>query len=689
MKAMNARGWVNLVPRLGSDDLEHQFEQFCIRLKTEALRSDGTLSSQSLSKFRRELSLMKTRPYSTEEIKFYLVCSIVLDLVAQTWKLRVTAEGVAVHAPLQQEQSPLLEKERVRKAHLVERDATLTKRTVTDFIRGMERRRLTAKGWHSIFSLMRDGRDLSARLNHLAQLASPEERVLNAGTVMAPYIQFVEGETTCDHTGLKLRDIWRYFRLTWVNEYKSIPGRSIMILIRDAAAPHHPVIGIAALGSAVVQQKARDELIGWDAHGFSSDLVKRPSLRTARQLQAALDHLIGGIYVKDLIEDNLLTRSQLKRPSDELIDALRAEGRAARVLHERNPHVAIHKSNAEDLTDPQKCKIKARTMLFRSKRCLQLAKLLGIKQCLQEHRVFSADKHELRSAVKLGRVRAAVGQLIRLIKAEHVGIDMMDITVCGAIAPYNVLLGGKLVCMLLGSPEVVNYYAHRYEGRPSIIASGMKGSPVYRRHNLVLLCTTSLYGVGSSQYNRVKVPAEALGGAAGQKFEYQKWGYSAGYGSFHFSHDTMNWIKFLLGRQGNRRVNSIFGEGVNPLMRKIRGALDSVGLISDELLLHGNERVVYGIPLASNYKEVLLGFAKRPKYIIPQTDAKSRTTMLFAYWCKRWLTLRIANPEIIKRVAEHTLSHPIQHGARVALRGADDDTIFLWDVLELDQTHPY
>jgi hypothetical protein len=57
----------------------------------------------------------------------------------------------------------------------------------------------------------------------------------------------------------------------------------------------------------------------------------------------------------------------------------------------------------------------------------------------------------------------------------------------------------------------------------------------------------------------------------------------------------------------SRKVNSIFGEGVNPLMRKLRDGLAEVGLPADELLLHGNKRVVYGVPLAENFREVLLG----------------------------------------------------------------------------------
>jgi hypothetical protein len=225
---------------------------------------------------------------------------------------------------------------------------------------------------------------------------------------------------------------------------------------------------------------------------------------------------------------------------------------------------------------------------------------------------------------------------------------MMDIVVCGAIAPYNVLLGGKLVCMLLGSPEVVKYYAAKYKKQPSIIASSMKGSPMHRPHNLVLLCTTSLYGVGSSQYNRVKVPAEALGGRPGDKLEYYKLGYSVGFGSFHFSQETLKWIKVLLGRKSNRLVNSIFGEGVNPLMRKIRESLDEIGLLSDKILWHGNKRVVYAVPLARNFRAVLLGIDRRPQYLIPQTNAKAKTAALADYWRSRWMAS--GSRELINRL---------------------------------------
>jgi hypothetical protein len=39
---------------------------------------------------------------------------------------------------------------------------------------------------------------------------------------------------------------------------------------------------------------------------------------------------------------------------------------------------------------------------------------------------------------------------------------MLELTTCGAIAPYNALLGGKLTALLMLSPEVSDDYRRRY-----------------------------------------------------------------------------------------------------------------------------------------------------------------------------------------------------------------------------------
>src|SRR5262249_32810426 len=158
------------------------------------------------------------------------------------------------------------------------------------------------------------GRDLAEKLRAASLITDKDARAELLSQTISPYIQFIEGDATCEFTGLRLRDIWRYFRLTWVNNYKSVPGRSIMILIRDAAAPNHPVIGIAALASSVVQQKVRDRYIGWDTESFLAEFTRRPSTKVARRLVEALERLLDGIYLDDLLADAELglSRKQLK-----------------------------------------------------------------------------------------------------------------------------------------------------------------------------------------------------------------------------------------------------------------------------------------------------------------------------------------------------------------------------------------
>jgi hypothetical protein len=132
-----------------------------------------------------------------------------------------------------------------------------------------------------------------------------------------------------------------------------------------------------------------------------------------------------------------------------------------------------------------------------------------------------------------------------------------------------------------------------------------------------------------------------------------------------------------LGRAGDgRKVNSIFGEGVNPLMRKLRDGLAEVGLPSDDLLKHGNARVVYGVPLAENFRKVLLGIDAKPRYFMPLRSTRDSTQRLVEFWRKRWLAGRITRDGILDEVLKHTLSYPISHGARVSLPQSGEAELF-------------
>ncbi len=243
---------------------------------------------------------------------------------------------------------------------------------------------------------------------------------------------------------------------------------------------------------------------------------------------------------------------------------------------------------------------------------------------------------------------------------------------CGAVAPYSDLLGGKLVALLMASPEVQAAYAERYDAAPSLIASSMAGRPIVRGGRLCLLTTSSLFHVASAQYNRLSVPAAALGGQPGQSLSYVELGLTAGFGSSQFSSETTRALEELCGqRREGQRMNRILGEGTNPTMRMVREGLDQLGLPSDVLLQHGSPRRVYGVSLVSNLDEALLGVAE-PEALLPGVDPGVGTAALVRWWRARWMDARSASGEVLERVEAHRLDWPVRHGARVALPAAED-----------------
>ena len=202
----------------------------------------------------------------------------------------------------------------------------------------------------------------------------------------------------------------------------------------------------------------------------------------------------------------------------------------------------------------------------------------------------------------------------------------MDAFVIGAVPPYNYLLGGKLISLLLASNEVRKIYREKYKGKVTIIDKRVANS-------LVGIFTTSLYG-RSSQYNRLKYH---------DNFLYNHIGHTKGYGTLHLSKETIQeMMKFLKSK--NIDVNHRFGDGPSWVMRVIAAAGELVGFDSDFLLKHSFKRSIYFVPLAKNYKEFLNNKAKRPIY------NNYTQKELVNYWKIRWLKNRKTNPEIIEKV---------------------------------------
>ncbi len=207
-------------------------------------------------------------------------------------------------------------------------------------------------------------------------------------------------------------------------------------------------------------------------------------------------------------------------------------------------------------------------------------------------------------------------------------INTLDAYVIGALPPYNHLLGGKLVSYILASNEVRKIYRDKYKDQVTLKEQRVSNS-------LVGIFTTSLYG-RSSQYNRMKYKDDLL---------YIPIGQTKGYGSLHLSKDTIQLMISLL-KSHNIHVGHEFGDGPSWVMRVIRTAGDILGFDSDFLLKHSFKRQIYFVPLAKNYREVLLSQHKNPKFFnYPLKE-------LVQFWKHRWFKNRITNTDIINNVLD-------------------------------------
>ena len=153
----------------------------------------------------------------------------------------------------------------------------------------------------------------------------------------------------------------------------------------------------------------------------------------------------------------------------------------------------------------------------------------------------------------------------------------------------------------------------------------MKGEKVVRDSRLAFLGTTSLYAIGSSQYNRIKVPV-----TDDFCLQYKKMGITEGYGTVFFSKDTTASLMRVLELQdGGRRINNIFGEGTSPRFRLISRGLSSLGIRADAFLQHYSPRIVYSIELAKNTNAFLCGATDELRLFCDVTKVGANTQK----WC--------------------------------------------------------
>ncbi len=621
-------------------------------------RLQSSIPTNYIALFENEISsanqLSVDKSEEIELLKYLATLNVLKDLVQQGWIFDIKDGILSLRLESMNQDS----KEYIRYRLSAERNAQFRIPSVKSFVNSLERERLY------------NGQKVSVK--NLIGRADLIQKAIDAGqTITKPYIQLVT-DAKDEYTGIMLGDIWRYFRYTWSIPYKTMPGRNLFYLVRDANYPYHPVIGIFALGNSVLNLTVRDDDIGWTVESVKQSLQRREEVSECEQIishtngktvkacvrryleteaeyserivvfsNELLPHLINSIdrSIEDIYVRDLGYYKQTKYPKQETICHLQA---LAEQMTEKSINNRIQEVNPDWRKESQ-------TPLYVRKRAAELSKLLIAKKTIQS--IDGATNLEkLRKLLQSESGRRAINTALIANRKCKIGSNMMEIIVCGAIPPYNELLGGKLVSILSCSPVVIKDYTEKYAKQISIIASRMKGQKVIRDSHLVFLGTTSLYSMGSSQYNRIKVPL-----STGTQIEFKEMGITEGFGTVYFSNVTTNlFSKILIIQDGGKKINHVFGEGTSPRFRLIGRGLKSIGVKAESFLKHYSPRIVYSINLAKNTNRFLMGLDQAPDYgydIHSEQEVQKYTQEMIDYWYERWLLMRIKSVDIDERLS--------------------------------------
>jgi hypothetical protein len=218
---------------------------------------------------------------------------------------------------------------------------------------------------------------------------------------------------------------------------------------------------------------------------------------------------------------------------------------------------------------------------------------------------------------------------------------VLDAYVLGALPPYNMLLGGKLVAALVGSREIRDAFARKYAGVRGVISGQVKPAA------LVMVTTSSALG-RSSVYNRLRL---------GNYRVFRSVGYTSGWGHFHIPDRLFSTMRDYLKAHGHPYAdNHRYGDGPNWKLRAVRECLRLLGL-NTAWLHHGIEREVFVCELANNARSFLMGRSKHPHYsglpTVAEIAAAARSRWLepraarcpgFAAWNRQELRARLDIP---------------------------------------------
>ena len=99
--------------------------------------------------------------------------------------------------------------------------------------------------------------------------------------------------------------------------------------------------------------------------------------------------------------------------------------------------------------------------------------------------------------------------------------------------------------------------------------------------------------------------------------------------------------------------------GSNAKVRILRLAARQLGIAEETLVYSGHRRAIFVAPLASNWREFLLGKTKSASYL------NYSLSLITDHWKEKWLSRRLENPSVQQKVKifrpeEFRVADPLQ-----------------------------
>ena len=138
---------------------------------------------------------------------------------------------------------------------------------------------------------------------------------------------------------------------------------------------------------------------------------------------------------------------------------------------------------------------KSEEPMYKKKRAKRLSKLLYARKIFNDFKLKTNPKKAIIVLIQTDEGRRAINIGLEYMRQNIYSTQAADLNVCGAVAPYNELIGGKLVTLLSTSKNVLEKYEENYKKEVSIISSAVAGRNLIKPAKIIFLTVPFIWVV--------------------------------------------------------------------------------------------------------------------------------------------------------------------------------------------------